>query len=74
MESDCLLLMEQVQDTLGAAMEESSCILDRGALRTTRELIQVSTVGGVLSLGAMHGPPVSRLLMLGMEVGILEWV
>ena len=40
-ETDCLVLMEQVQGTLEALMQDSRCLLDTNALRTTKELMQV---------------------------------
>ena len=44
MEEDCLVLMEEIRMSLEAVTEDSTCLLDSEALRTTRELIQVGAV------------------------------
>lgn len=43
MEGDYLTLMEQVQSSLETITDTPNCLLDREALRTTRELLQVRT-------------------------------
>lgn len=39
-ETDCLELMEEVHESLEAVMQDSGCLLDSIALKTTKELIQ----------------------------------
>ena len=43
-EADLLLLMERIKNSLNTVMESSSCYLDREALTTTMELIQVNII------------------------------
>ena len=40
-EGSCLALIQEIQTALDTLSEDSSCLLDPEALRTTRELIQV---------------------------------
>ena len=41
METDCLLLMQQVQELLAVFQKDATCLLDTEAMRTTKDLVQV---------------------------------